>query len=162
MNTPRISKFIGGLGLVSALGIAISACGSPSSNPPSTSTSNAAAAKSAIRHENLSSGPTRVLVKSQHSAGDVVTVTSVTLPEVSPTRSGKVEGYVVLAADLATKPGDVLGYAPVTEHKTKNIQIHVSTKLTSGSYFVLLDPNGVDPTKPGKQLKQAMITVSVP
>ena len=163
MITHRISKLMSGLGFTIALGIVISACGTSSSSP-TTSTTNVAQSKAAIRQENLHNGPTRITVANQHSAGLVVVVKTATIPEVSAGSSSKstIEGYVALASSLANKPSEVLGYTKLTEVNVNNIKIHADANLTTGTYFVLLDPSGASPTKVGGQIASAKFTLTVP
>jgi hypothetical protein len=80
-----------------------------------------------------------VAALSQASNGYAVTAKAVTVPE---SRTGSVaatdNGFVAVAPQVGSKPGDVVGYVMLKEGTHHNVVIPVHDKLTTGSYYLLL------------------------
>jgi len=68
---------------------------------------------------------------------------------------------VMLATDVAGKPAVALGSVGVKEGTTTNVSIPLKAKLTTGRYFVLLEPSSASPTAVGAPLASALVTVDV-
>lgn len=134
---------LGRYGLVAAVLFSAAGCGAASSNPSS------AKAKQAIDHQNDENAPPILTVANQSSNGYSIRVAVVRMPDGSKAEGSGVTrdagGFVALASDVKDKPAGVLGYASVKEGTSHNVLVHSESKLTSGRYFVLLDPPGSSP-----------------
>jgi hypothetical protein len=128
-------------------------------------TSSMSSAKTSHRQQGLEQGIRPALdVAAQNSDGFDVVVASVSLPEsalTTSTASSRIDGYVAVASDVASKPGTILGYTAVGEKTTKNVEIRLSDQLTTGTYFFLLYETTSPPRSVGHAMKRLPAYVSV-
>ncbi len=140
-----------------ALALLASACGGGGN---ASSTSSVAQSKNSIRQQNREAAVTSSMtVSNQSSTGSSVTVASITIKDTS---NPAFDGRLSVASDVSGKPGTVLASVTVKEGTHTNVKIPVSAALTTGKYWVLLEPATAAPTSVATPLTEKLITVTVP
>lgn len=132
------------------------ACGSTSAKAQSSSASKV---KQKARTTNRQHGLRASLTAAaQSTPGTHVSVASVTLPATGESSGG----YLALQSDSAGSAGSILGEVHVSVGTHHGVVIPLSSRLTSGNYFVSLFPGSSKPTSSTAALARKLVHVTAP
>lgn len=138
-------------------GSLMAGCGT--SHLSKTTLSSVVAKKNAVKKEGKELGtPATIVSTAQVSNGFSVIVKRVTIGEGRPAGRG---GRVIIASDISGSPGEALASTTVKEGITRNVVIHLSAKLTTGRYFLLVQPASTSRTDIKMPLASSQVTLTV-
>ena len=143
------------------IGLVLGLAGCGTSNAASSSA--VASSKSNVRHQNLEKGARpELVVVPQQSSGFSVVVERVVLPD-APTAGTATEsgGSIAIMREVHGLPAELLGYTKVPNGTASHMSIPVSSKLTSGQYFIGLYRGPGQPSVRAKPIASRSVAVNV-
>ena len=138
-------------------GSLMAGCGTP--NASKATLSSVVAGKNNVKQQGKELAIRATIVSTaQVSDGFSVIVKQVTIGEGQSTGRG---GRLIIASDISGTPGEALASTTVKEGTTRNVVIHLSAKLTTGRYFLLVQPASASGTDIQAPLASSQVFLTV-